>query len=313
MNSASGRLVAGLGIVAVLSVGASVADRSAPVSSADASQLATGSPEAASSAAWPGIPATRSALYENVLDARPGFVEALGVVVAAMDSAAGKIDTTEPRSLVSTLEAEVFSEQADASAVIAAERQLTVLAGELTTRVAAFDAEQQRIAQLRAAEARAERARPAARAATTRAAAAGPATASVSAASSSTGASRVRAALDRVGGAGVPLKRYNGSCGGVKAPACAFSTGTIAYTSAVTTWSTSRIRWAMAHELAHLRQFAVWRALNAAPGYRSLFGKNPERLANCMARQRGYPGSTASCSKAQLAWAASIWRGVVPG
>jgi hypothetical protein len=309
VNSASGRLVAGFGLVAVLAVGASVADRSAAVSSADAPALAAGSPDASSSAVWPGIPASRSALYENVLDARPGFVEALGAVVAAIDSAAGKVDTTDARALVSALEASVFGESANPSVVIAAEERLAGLAEEIRARVEAFDAEQARVAQARAAEARAA----ATRAAAARAPSAGPATASVPTAKTAGGASRVRAALDRVGGAGVPLKRYNGSCGGVKAPACAFSTGTIAYTSAVTTWSTSRIRWAMAHELAHLRQFAVWRALNAAPGYRSLFGKNPERLANCMARQRGYPGSTASCSKAQLAWAASIWRGVVPG
>jgi hypothetical protein len=108
------------------------------------------------------------------------------------------------------------------------------------------------------------------------------------------GYARVRAALDRVGGGGVGLYESS-SCAGGTAPA---------------NWDSGRLNWAMAHELAHIYQFRVWGALNASGAYASMFGSDPEFLANCMAVVRGFPGSV-GCNGDQQAWASGIWVGAV--
>ena len=123
------------------------------------------------------------------------------------------------------------------------------------------------------------------------------------------GYARVRAALDLVGGGDVGLEE-SASCAGGTAAACANSNGYIKYRSDVATWSDDRLNWAMAHELAHIHQFRVWGALNDSDGYHSLFGGDPEFLANCMALVRGYAG-TVGCDADQQAWASAIWVGTV--
>ncbi|MFB7251152.1 hypothetical protein [Microbacterium sp. NPDC056234] len=123
------------------------------------------------------------------------------------------------------------------------------------------------------------------------------------------GHSRVRAALDLVGGEDVGLEASS-SCAGGTAAACANSDGYIKYSAEVATWSDSRLQWAMAHELAHIHQFRVWGALNDSGAYQELFGGDPELLANCMALVRGYAGAV-GCDSDQQAWASGVWVGVV--
>jgi len=123
------------------------------------------------------------------------------------------------------------------------------------------------------------------------------------------GFARVRAALDTVGGAGVGLYE-SASCAGGTAPACANSDGYIKYRADIANWDAGRLNWAMAHELAHIYQFRVWGALNSSASYQSMFGGDPEFLANCMAVVRGYPGSV-GCDGDQQAWASGVWVGAV--
>jgi hypothetical protein len=53
--------------------------------------------------------------------------------------------------------------------------------------------------------------------------------------------------------------------------------------------------------------------MTASPSYQTLFNKNPELLANCMAATRGATQAAGGCGPAQLGWAAGIWQGIVAG
>jgi hypothetical protein len=123
----------------------------------------------------------------------------------------------------------------------------------------------------------------------------------------------MRTILNNVGGGGYALVEYDGNCGGVTAPACASSNGTIMVSSAVANWPYSTKVWGMTHELAHQYQFRVWKQMTASPSYQTLFNKNPELLANCMAATRGATQAAGGCGPAQLGWAAGIWQGIVAG
>lgn len=228
-----------------------------------------------------------------VIDARPGFLEAVAAFAAAEQSASGKVDVTEAHADVLAQQAVVLAERDDPEGVAEAARTVRAEAAAVVRSVEEFDAEQARIAALRASEGAGM-------------------SSGVSAPGSVSGYARVRAALDRVGGAHVPLQEYAGACGGVTADACAMRSGEIRFTAAVAGWSDGRLHWAMAHELAHIHQFAVWGAMTASPTYAALFGGDPELLANCMAQQRGFGGGV-SCSGEQLAWSAGIWAGSVQG
>jgi hypothetical protein len=237
-----------------------------------------------------------SSTYALLLRERAEFVAAIDKAEAAFAKAKGEVDTADERNRILRLQQKVLGEREDASAVDAASREVVKVAAGVAREVAAR-IEERRLAALQSAS-------------QSGAWSGGSATAT---STSGGGHARVRAALDRVGGRGFALKRYSGSCSGVRAPACASPGGVIYYAPEVARWSTARLHWVMAHELAHQYQFRVWNKLVASSGYRSLFGSNIELLANCMAHQRGYPSGRVSCSGKQLTWAGSIWRGSVPG
>jgi len=214
-----------------------------------------------------------TATYGGLLDARAAFVASIGRADEAFTSASGKIDTSAQRAGILALQQKVLVERLDASVVTDA----AAAADTVTAAVATAVAEHERVP--------------------------GPVAG---------GYDRVRAVLDRVGGAHVRLEEAAGACGGAAATACA-SPGVIRFTPGLATWSDGRLHWAMTHELAHVYQFTVWGELVASGGYSSLFGGNIELLANCMAAQRGHPSANVSCSGPQLQWAGAIWGGAVPG
>lgn len=217
-----------------------------------------------------------------VLEVRPAFLVEIAALTAALEDADGTVDTTAHRASALDAQRIVLAERSDPAVVVAA----TAAVHALTERVG------EEVAGWRAAQAaRPERGGPAW-------STGGP-----------DGFARVRAALDQVGGAGVGLYESS-SCAGGTAPACANSGGYIKYRADIAGWSTSRLQWAMAHELAHIYQFQVWGSLNASEAYRSLFRGDPEFLANCMALVRGYPGDV-GCDADQQAWASGIWVGAV--
>lgn len=217
-----------------------------------------------------------------VLEVRPAFVSAISALSTALAGAEGKVDTTADRASAMSAQQSVLAERSDPAVVTNATATITALTAKITGDVATWQAAQQ--------------ARPGP---------GGPLWAS----SGQDGYARVRAALDRVGGAGVGLYEST-SCAGGSAAACANSNGYIKYSAAIVGWSTDRLNWAMAHELAHIYQFQVWGTLNASGTYASMFGGDPEFLANCMAVVRGFPGAV-GCNGDQQVWASGIWVGAV--
>ncbi|MFF7291476.1 hypothetical protein ACFY9N_02975 [Microbacterium sp. NPDC008134] len=219
---------------------------------------------------------------DAVLEVRPAFVDEVAALSTALEGADGKVDTAAHRASALDAQKTVLAERSDPAVVVAATATVHALTEKVGEEVAGWQA-----AQI---------------------AAAGPAGPAWST-SGPDGYARVRAALDQVGGAGVGLYESS-SCAGGTAPACANSGGYIKYRADIASWSTGRLQWAMAHELAHIYQFQVWGALNASGSYQSLFGGDPEFLANCMAVVRGYPGDV-GCTGDQQAWASGIWIGAV--
>lgn len=217
-----------------------------------------------------------------MLEVRPAFVAEIAVLSAALTSAEGRIDTTADRASALAAQQSVLAERADPAVVTNATATIHALSEKITSDVAAWQASQ-----------------------TVRPGPGGP----VWTSSGPTGYARVRAALDRVGGAGIGLYESS-SCAGGTAAACANSNGYIKYRADIADWSADRLNWAMAHELAHIYQFQVWSALTSSEAYRTKFGSDPEFLANCMAVVRGFPGSV-GCSTDQQVWASGIWVGVV--
>jgi len=217
---------------------------------------------------------------EAVLELRPTFVDELQELTEALSAAEGKVDTDDERAAAVAAQKAVLAERDDPEAVADASATIDALTDEVT------------------------------RATENWASASGDTSAAPgSSGEDSGGYARVRAALDRVGGGGVGLYE-SASCAGGSAPACANSNGYIKYRADIAGWSNERLHWAMAHELAHIHQFRVWDSMNAAAAYQSLFGGDPEFLANCMAVVRGYPGAV-GCSAEQQEWASGIWVGAV--
>ncbi len=218
-----------------------------------------------------------------VLAVRPDFVTEITAFAAALEGARGMVDTAAHRAAAVSAQETVLAEKVDPGTVTAATATVHALTEKVGTEVASAQA-----------ALAAQSAGPG-----------GP----VWTSSGPGGYARVRAALDRVGGGGVGLYE-SASCAGGSAPACANSNGYIKYRADIANWSSGRLNWAMAHELAHIYQFRVWGALTSSGAYASLFGGDPEYLANCMAAVRGYPGPV-GCNGEQQAWASGIWVGAV--
>jgi hypothetical protein len=219
---------------------------------------------------------------EAVLEVRPAFLAELAALATALQGADGKVDTATHLASALSTQQTVAAEDDDPAIVVAATATIHAITEKVGGEVAAWQAAQQQSAGP-----------------------GGPAWSS----SGPDGYARVRAALDRVGGGGVGLYESS-SCAGGNAPACANSNGYIKYRADIANWDSGRLNWAMAHELAHIYQFRVWGALNASGAYASMFGSDPEFLANCMAVVRGFPGSV-GCNGDQQAWASGIWVGAV--
>ena len=215
-----------------------------------------------------------------VLAARPAFLTEISALSAALKTADGKVDTAAHLAAALSAQQSVLGEKENPDTVTAATATVHAITEKIGTEVATWQAAQS-------------------------AGPGGPAWTS----SGPDGYARVRAALDLVGGGGIGLYESS-SCAGGNAPACANSNGYIKYRADIATWGAGRLNWAMAHELAHIYQFRVWGALTSSSAYGSLFGGDPEFLANCMAVVRGYPGSV-GCNGDQQAWASGIWVGAV--
>lgn len=221
-----------------------------------------------------------SAERAAVLEVRPAFLAEIVAFDAAISGAEGQIDAAAHRAAALSAQQTVLAERRDPATVVAATATVHALTARIGDDVATWLAAQH-----------------------------GSPTGPAWSSSGPEGYARVRAALDRVGGQGVGLYE-SASCAGGTAPACANSSGYIKYRADVTEWSADRLEWAMAHELAHIFQFRVWGALTSSGAYQSMFGGDPEFLANCMAVVRGFPGSV-GCDTAQQQWASGIWVGSV--
>lgn len=217
---------------------------------------------------------------DSVLAVRPAFLTEIEALATALKGAEGRVDTATHRAAALSAQQTVLAEKENPDVVTAATATVHAITEKIGTEVATWQAAQS-------------------------VGPGGPAWAS----SGPDGYARVRAALDLVGGGGIGLYESS-SCAGGNAPACANSNGYIKYRADIANWSASRLNWAMAHELAHIYQFRVWGALTSSEAYGSMFGGDPEFLANCMAVVRGYPGSV-GCDGDQQAWASGIWVGAV--
>ncbi|KJL21343.1 hypothetical protein RN51_02359 [Microbacterium oxydans] len=215
-----------------------------------------------------------------VLAQRPAFLAEVQALAVALQGAEGRVDTAAHRAAALSAQQTVAAEKENPDTVAAATATVHALTEKVGAEVASWQAAQS-------------------------SGPGGPAWSS----SGPDGYARVRAALDLVGGGGVGLYESS-SCAGGNAPACANSNGYIKYRADIANWGAGRLNWAMAHELAHIYQFRVWGSLTSSGAYGSLFGSDPEFLANCMAVVRGYPGSV-GCNGDQQAWASGIWVGVV--
>jgi hypothetical protein len=216
----------------------------------------------------------------SVLAVRPAFLTEIAALGTALERAKGMVDTSAHLASALSAQQTVLAEKVNPDTVTAATATVHALVDKVGTEVASWQAAQS-------------------------SGPGGPAWST----SGPDGYARVRAALDLVGGGGVGLYESS-SCAGGNAPACANSNGYIKYRADIVNWSSGRLNWAMAHELAHIYQFRVWGALTSSGAYGALFGNDPEFLANCMAVVRGYPGSV-GCNGEQQAWASGIWVGAV--
>lgn len=234
--------------------------------------------------------------------AHESFVATVGSLRAALDTAKDKVDVASQRQAALDAQATVTADPARPEVYADPTSAVQRAIGEVEAKVKAYEAEQRR----KAAEAAARRY-----------------SAPITRGSGSTAPggggggggwfAEMRAILTNVGGGSYALVEYDGNCGGVNAPACAKSDGTIMVSSAVANWPYSTKVWGMTHELAHQYQFRVWKQMTASPSYQTLFNKNPELLANCMAATRGATQAAGGCGPAQLGWAAGIWQGIVGG
>lgn len=242
-----------------------------------------------------------ASVLAEAASARATFVEAVGGLRAALEGAANKVDVASQHQAALDAQQAITAAPADPAAYAEPTAAVQRATSEVDAKVKAYEAEQRR----KAAEAAARRSYSA------------PITRGGSGSTGGGGGAgwfaEMRAILNNVGGGGYALVEYDGNCGGVTAPACAKSNGTIMVSSAVANWPYVTKVWGMTHELAHQYQFRVWKQMTASPSYQTLFNKNPELLANCMAATRGATQAAGGCGPAQLGWAAGIWQGIVAG
>jgi hypothetical protein len=244
---------------------------------------------------------TEASALSEAATARATFVEAIAALRTALDAAADKVDVDSQRQAALDAQATVTAAPTEAGTYAEPTAAVQRATSEVDAKVKAYEAEQRR----KAAEAAAR-------------SYSAPVTRGTSSSPSTGGGSagwfaEMRAILNNVGGGGYALVEYDGNCGGVTAPACASSSGTIMVSSAVANWPYVTKVWGMTHELAHQYQFRVWKQMTASPSYQTLFNRNPELLANCMAATRGATQASGGCGPAQLGWAAGIWQGIVAG
>jgi hypothetical protein len=253
-----------------------------------------------------------------VLDARPAFTEALAAAGAALATADGRVDASAQRQRIVDAQTIVSGERADPAIVAASAEVVRTATAEVTTAVAAYEAEQARLA----AEAAATAFRPggSGRSSGGSGGSGGSGSGGGSGGSGSGGGSsgdsggsgggdwfsEARAILDRVGGGGIELRRFDGGCGAVEVAACAYLPAYIGVMPNFASLSYGRKVWLMTHELAHFYEGYVWWELQDSATFGSLFGGDMELLANCMAQARGaYNG----CSGDRVAFAAGVWNG----
>ena len=238
--------------------------------------------------------------------ARVAFVEAVGALRTALDKAANKVDVGSQRQAALDAQATVTAAPAEPETYVEPTAAVQRATSEVDAKVNAYEAEQRRKAAAAAARSYS--------APIARGSGSAPSTGGGGGGGGGGGwFAEMRAILNNVGGGGYALVEYDGNCGGVTAPACASSGGTIMVSSAVANWPYVTKVWGMTHELAHQYQFRVWKQMTASPSYQTLFNKNPELLANCMAATRGATQAAGGCGPAQLGWAAGIWQGIVAG
>ncbi len=194
---------------------------------------------------------TEASALSEAATARATFVEAIAALRTALDAAADKVDVDSQRQAALDAQATVTAAPTEAGTYAEPTAAVQRATSEVDAKVKAYEAEQRR----KAAEAAAR-------------SYSAPVTRGTSSSPSTGGGSagwfaEMRAILNNVGGGGYALVEYDGNCGGVTAPACASSSGTIMVSSAVANWPYVTKVWGMTHELAHQYQFRVWKQMTA--------------------------------------------------
>ncbi len=121
--------------------------------------------------------------------------------------------------------------------------------------------------------------------------------------------SDMRAKLDALGGASIPIVIKSQVCNNSAAIGCAsMSTMTISIASSVASRSSAWRYYVLAHEMGHIYHFRQWSIVNANSTYKSLFKSNPEHLADCFASVKGrrIEGKGYGCSQNQLNFAKRV-------
>lgn len=247
----------------------------------------------------------RARRLDSAAKAREGFDSSLEAAKEQLQLASGKISIEEAQQRIIGAQNRVLEEDADSKTIEDQTRELDAVASNLKNGLA--ELESQRASRAASAPAPEPFRIPSAKAPASSSQAAPVPVAPVD------WLADMRARLDAVGGASVPLQAFDGNCDGVTSIACSRWEGRIDVAPSIASWSPARKNTVMAHELAHQYQFRVMDQIEASPGYRSLFGGSIELLANCMASAKGYTAHGGSCNQAQLDWARSIWSGAVPG
>lgn len=243
------------------------------------------------------------AVRRAVLAERDKFTAAVAEAQTAIDSAKDKVDVAPQRDRILAAQNAVQGELEDASAVVAQTAEAVAVTGEITQLVADYDAR-------KAEEAR----KQAARSSGSGGGQLQPGNPNAGVSAGGDWFAEMRSRLNNVGGGHVKLFEFNGSCGGVQSPACAYQFEGIGVNPSIMGLSDARKNWAMVHELAHMYQYNVWSTLVNSASYQNLFGGNIELLANCMASAKGYTnhGHNSQCTAERLDYGRSIWAGIVP-
>lgn len=112
--------------------------------------------------------------------------------------------------------------------------------------------------------------------------------------------------LNSVDGSKYKLVEFDGQCNGKKMDSCSTANGTIKVTKKVADYSHSKKVSLMAYEVSQQRLFAVWDTVKNSEEFDELFNKDRNKLAECMAVQKGAKDS-GKCTADQLEYAKSLW------